>query len=88
SYLTVVLQSIKEKSSENYNYDIYILHNKLDKSLTQKLINYIQAENFSIKFVDISRILNLLKVKSNFIQHCFLVKQHIIVFLFLKFLRI
>ncbi|EOH3769486.1 hypothetical protein ACL6O1_001649, partial [Campylobacter jejuni] len=30
SYLTVVLQSIKEKSSENYNYDIYILHNKLD----------------------------------------------------------
>ncbi|EAJ7843419.1 glycosyltransferase family 8 protein, partial [Campylobacter jejuni] len=66
SYLTVVLQSIKEKSSENYNYDIYILHNKLDKSLTQKLINYIQAENFSIKFVDISRILNLLKSQIQF----------------------
>ncbi|HFP7754342.1 TPA: glycosyltransferase family 8 protein, partial [Campylobacter jejuni] len=54
SYLAVLLYSIKVNSSKEYNYDICILYDCLNQSKMQKVINFIQDINISVRFVNIT----------------------------------
>ncbi|WLR32059.1 DUF4422 domain-containing protein [Campylobacter jejuni] len=53
-YLAVILHSIKINSSKDYNYDICILYNSLNKENMDKIKNFIQDINISIRFINIS----------------------------------
>ncbi|EAL8878176.1 DUF4422 domain-containing protein, partial [Campylobacter jejuni] len=54
SYLAVLLYSIKAHSSKEYNYDICILYNCLNQGNMQKVINFIQDINISVRFINIT----------------------------------
>ena len=66
TYLAVVLQSIKANSSKDCNYDICVLYDKLDKNLMQRIIHFIQNENFSLRFINISFFIKQAKQKIHF----------------------
>ncbi|RTJ02368.1 hypothetical protein C3H99_09460, partial [Campylobacter jejuni] len=53
-YLTVILHSIKMHSSKDCNYDICILYDLLNKENMNKIKNFIQDINISIRFINIS----------------------------------
>ncbi|WLR26495.1 glycosyltransferase [Campylobacter jejuni] len=53
-YLAVILHSIKINFSKDYNYDICILYNSLNKENMDKIKNFIQDINISIRFINIS----------------------------------
>lgn len=51
--LAVALQSLKEKRSLDFEYNIYVLHADIDKTFADKILK-LAEENFNISFVDVS----------------------------------
>ncbi|HEC1773123.1 TPA: glycosyltransferase family 8 protein, partial [Campylobacter lari] len=51
-YLSVCLASIKKNSSNTTNYDIVILDNGIHPETKTKLLNFINFNNFSLRFYD------------------------------------
>lgn len=52
-FLAVALQSIKERRSQNYDYQIYVLNTALKDTSAEK-IKKLADKNFNISFVDVS----------------------------------
>lgn len=51
-YLSVFLQSIKNKASENYNYDVIVFERSISDEQKLVLVNQIKSSNFSLRFVN------------------------------------
>lgn len=76
-YLAVALKSLMENLSEQYNYDIVIMENKMSESSRNKLsFLYTTKENVSIRFYNLSKIVD---------ENDFYVRGHLTVETFFKF---
>lgn len=61
-FLSVTLQSILEKSNNDYNYEIKILYAKLSDESKKKISKY-ERDNITIEYVDVSEYLEKVKDK-------------------------
>ena len=55
-YLATVIESIRENSSVNYNYDIMVMNKNISPKNQRKIKSIVDSNsNFAIRFIDISR---------------------------------
>ncbi|HDZ5101202.1 TPA: DUF4422 domain-containing protein, partial [Campylobacter jejuni] len=66
SYLAVILHSIKMHSSKDYNYDICILYVFLNKENMDKIKNFIQDINISVRFINVISYIHEAKKQIHF----------------------
>lgn len=58
-YMAVTIQSVIDSSSEEYDYELIILHKEIDKKTQSRLTNMISAHiNFSIRFYEVKEALD------------------------------
>lgn len=75
-YLAVALRSLVENLSEQYNYDIVIMENKLSENSRNRLSSLYTRENVSIRFYNLSKVVD---------ENDFCVRGHLAVETFFKF---
>ncbi len=56
-YLSALLQSVKQNSNLQHNYDILVLTNDISKDNQALLSKQLAADNFSLRFVDVGRLM-------------------------------
>lgn len=61
-YLGVTIKSLINNCDKNYNYDFIIFTKDMDEFNKKTLSNICKGENFSIRFVNLSKIFNELKL--------------------------
>lgn len=61
-FLAITLQSIKENSSREYDYKIYVLHSGVRKEYEEKIMRFSEA-NFEVQFVDVTEKLKDISAK-------------------------
>ncbi len=53
-FLSITLESLWENSSQEYDYEMYVLHSGIREDYQEKILRYNEKENFSISFVDVT----------------------------------
>lgn len=54
-YLSALLQSVKEHSSAEHNYDLLVLHKDISETNRRKLQKQVCGENISLRFINVKR---------------------------------